>query len=257
MSRSRLIIVIVIIAIFIWTLFVPSQSLQHFRMRLANIARLPLKIITNSFNHIIRISQLSYVDTEKLELRHRVRELEKEQAESEEIRLENNRLRNLIGFKQSFMKSSIAVSVIGRDPNSWSSIIFIDKGSDDGIIEDSVVISSDGLAGRVRESGRTMSKVMLINDIDSKIGAIVQRSREQGLLVGTADGECRLIYLSLDSDIVKGDKILTSGMGMIYPKGILIGEVARVETERGRLYKYAVVEPFARLSKLEEVLCIK
>jgi len=226
-------------------------------MSLANVARLPLKIASNSFNYISKISALPYRDREKLELKSRILELEKKLAESEEALLENERLRNLLGFKQKAEKYSIPALIIGRGPNNWSSVILIDKGKDDGIVNDMVVISGQGLVGRVRECGKAMSKVMLINDIDSKVGATAQRSRDQGLLIGTPEGRCKLIYLSLDSDVKKDDRILTSGMGGIYPKGILIGRVMRVAKERGRLYKYAIVNASSELSKLEEVLCIK
>ena len=113
------------------------------------------------------------------------------------------------------------------------------------------------LVGRVREAGKVMSKVMLINDIESKVGAIIQKNRDQGLLVGTPEGRCKLIYLAMDSDVEKGDKVMTSGMGGIFPKGLLIGQVTDVDKEQGRLYRYAIVEPSSELSKLEEVLCIK
>ena len=257
MIKPRLIIVIAIIAIFIWTIFAPPHTLQHFKMSLANVARLPLKIASNSFNYIKRISRLPYVDSEKLELRRRIYKLDKKLVELEEAVLENKRLRSLLGFKQKARRYSTPALIIGRGPSNWSSVIFIDKGKDGGIVQDMVVISGQGLVGRVREAGEAMSKVMLVNDIDSKVGAIVQRNRDQGLLVGTPEGKCKLIYLSLDSDVKRGDKVLTSGMGGIYPKGILIGEVTEVAKERGRLYKYAIVKPFSELSKLEEVLCIK
>jgi rod shape-determining protein MreC len=238
-------------------MFAPPQSLQHLRISLSNIARLPLKVITRAFNYINSISQLPYLDSEKFALKSRVRELEKELVELNEVLSENERLRSLLGLKQALKKSSIPAMVIGRDPNNWSSVVFIDKGKNDGIVKDMVAISGQGLVGRVRELGKTMAKVMLINDIDSKVGAIVQRSREQGLLIGTAEGDCKLIYLSLDSDINKGDEVLTSGTGGIYPKGVLIGQVMEIEKEKARLYKYAIVKPSSELSKLEEVLCVK
>jgi len=127
----------------------------------------------------------------------------------------------------------------------------------DGIFKDMAVVSSQGLVGRVREVGKTFGKVMLINDVNSKVACLLQRTREQGLLVGTPEGRCKLIYLSLEDDIAKGDTVITSGTGSIYPKGMLIGEVVYVAKERGRLYKYAIVKPYAELSKIEEVLCIK
>ena len=226
-------------------------------MSLTGIARTPLIIINGFFNYINKISQLAYVDSEKLELKNRIREMERELAELDEARIENDRLRILLGFRQKAKRFSIPALVVGRDPNNWSSVVFIDKGEKNGVVNDMVVISGHGLVGRIRESGTTMAKVMLINDIDSKIGAIEQKSREQGLLIGIPEGRCKLIYLPLDLDIRKGDRILTSGMGGIYPKGILIGRVAEVAKEKGRLYKYAIVEPSNKLSRLEEVLCIK
>lgn len=248
---------IVLIAVFIWTMFTPPQILLDFKMSLVNVARLPLKIVTNSFNYINKLSRLSYVDSEKLELKQKIYELERKLAELQEVPLENNRLRGLLGFRDITGRSSIPALVIGRDPNNWNSVIIVDKGRDDGIVKDMIVTSSRGLVGRIREPARKVSKVMLINDTASKVGAFLQRSREQGLLVGTPGGKCMLIYISLDADIARGDKVLTSGMGSIYPKGIIIGEVVGIAKEKGRLYKYAIVKPSSELTKLEEVLCIK
>lgn len=255
--KPRSIIVVFIIAILVWMIFAPPQSLQHFKMNLSNFARLPLKLLVDSFNYINRISSLPYTTSEEVELKRRIAELERKLAEHKEALYENERLRDLLGFSQKASKPSIPALVMGRDPNNWASVVFIDKGGNDGIVKDLAVISGDGLVGRVRETGKTMSKVMLINDVDSKVGAVIQESREQGLLVGTPEGDCKLIFISLDSNVNKGDIVMTSGMGGIYPKGILIGHVVKIEKEKGRLYKYAIVEPSSKLSKLEEVLCIK
>ena len=98
MIRPRSIIVIALIAIFIWTIFAPPQNLQNLKMSLAEIAGLPLKILMRSFNYVEKISRLPYVDSEKTELRSRIRELEKMLAESEEARLEDHRLRKILVF---------------------------------------------------------------------------------------------------------------------------------------------------------------
>ncbi len=247
----------VVIAIFIWTMFAPTPFLAHLKMNLTNIARLPLRIISVSLNSIGDISKLFYIDSEKAALKRKVFFLERELAKLREVSMENSRLRGLLNLGSAVPKSSIVALVIGRDPNSWSSVVFIDKGKKNGITKDMAVLSSHGLAGRVRETGNTISKVMLINDVDSRVAGLLQRTREQGLLVGTPEGRCKLIYLSLDADVVKGDAVITSGTGSIYPKGMLIGEVIHVAKEKGRLYKYAIVKPYAEFSKLEEVLCIK
>ncbi|MEA3305470.1 MAG: rod shape-determining protein MreC [Candidatus Omnitrophota bacterium] len=256
MNKPRITIVAALITVFIWAMFAPPQILLDFKTNMADIAGLPLKTTTGFFNYANKISRLSYVNSGKLELKQKIHGFERKLAELREVSLENERLRGLLGFREATGKSSIPALVIGRDPNNWNSVIIIDKGLDDGIVKDMIVASSRGLVGRIKEPAKKVSKVMLINDTASKIGAFLQESREHGLLVGAPDGKCRVIYLSLDADINKGDKVLTSGMGGAYPKGIVIGEVAKIAKEKGRLYKYAIVKPSSELTKLEEVLCI-
>jgi len=255
--KPKIIIVMAVIAIFIWTMFAPPPFLVPLKMNLANIARFPFRIISLSLNSLNDISKLFYIDSEKLALKRRSFSLERKLIELREISLENKRLKDLLDLRSNAAKSSIAALVIGRDPNNWASVVFIDKGKRDGVVKDMAVVSNQGLVGRVREVGKNFSKVMLINDVDSKVAGLLQQTREQGLLVGTPEGRCKLIYLSLEADVKKGDTVLTSGAGSIYPKGMLVGEVVHVAKERGRLSKYAIVKPYAELSKLEEVLCIK
>jgi len=109
----------------------------------------------------------------------------------------------------------------------------------------------------VLELGQHSAKILLITDPNSKVGALIQRNGQGGMLVGRPDGKCKMLYIALDSDVQAGDKILTAGFGAIYPKGILVGEVIKVEREPGRLYKCAVIRPAEDMAKLEEVLCIK
>ena len=258
MIKPRIIIVIVLLAIFIWTMFAsPSPFLVRLKTSLANIARFPLEIVSVSLNSLTDISKLFYFDKEKTDLKRKVELFKRECIELREAALENKRLLGLLALKSGIQRRSVAATIIGRDPNNWASVVFIDKGKNNGIVKDMAVVESHGLVGRVREVGKTLSKVLLINDVDSKVAGLTQRTREQGLLIGTPEGKCKLIYLSLEADVKLGDAVITSGSGSIYPKGMLIGEVVAVAKERGRLYKYAIVKPYAELSKLEEVLCIK
>ena len=257
MTRSRTIVVTIIIALFIWTFFYFSRRVDELRAKTSEIIGLPVEVLTKSINYFNRLSLLSRSSKRVNDLEEEIRTLKKELIDAEEARLENERLRKLLNFKKNSFMASIPAFIIGRDPNNWSSVVFIDRGESDGIIKDMVVISGAGLVGRIREVGLERSKVMLINDVDSKVGAIIHQTRDQGLLIGAVDGRCKLIYLPMDTKTVVGDEILTSGMGGIFPKGISIGRIKEVEKERGRLYKYAIVEPASKLSRLEEVLCIK
>jgi len=98
--------------------------------------------------------------------------------------------------------------------------------------------------------------VLLITDPNLKVGIMIRRNRQGGVMVGRPGSRCKVIYISLDSDAKAGDKIITAGFGSVFPKGILIGDIEKVGREEGRLYKYAIVRPSQDLSKLEEVLCI-
>ncbi len=258
MIKPKIIIVIVFAAIFIWTMFAsPPPFLVRLKTNLANVARFPLEIVSVSLNSLTDISRLFYFDKEKTGLKRKILILERDLVELREASLENKRLLGLLALKTATQRQSVAAIVIGRDPNNWASVVFIDKGKNNGIVKDMAVVSSQGLVGRVREVGKTLSKVLLINDVNSKVAGLIQRSREQGLLIGTPEGRCKLIYLSLEADVKPGDAVITSGSGSIYPKGMLIGEVVAIAKEKGRLYKYAIVKPYVELSKLEEVLCIK
>lgn len=170
---------------------------------------------------------------------------------------ENERLKDLLAFRKTIPYTTIPADVIGRDPTNWSNSIIIDKGSASGVRADKSVLSTRGLVGRVLELGRSSAKILLITDPNSKVGVVVQRNGQGGILVGRPDGKCKMIYIALDSDVRPGDKVLTAGFGTIYPKGILVGDVIAVEREPGRLYKCAVVRTSQDMTKLEEVLCVK
>ncbi|MCX5667590.1 MAG: rod shape-determining protein MreC, partial [Candidatus Omnitrophica bacterium] len=106
------------------------------------------------------------------------------------------------------------------------------------------------------EAGKLSSKALLITDPNLKVGVLIRRNRQGGILTGRPGGRCKIIYISLDSDVRPGDKVMTAGFGSVFPKGILIGEIEKVGREEGRLYKYAILKPSQDLSMLEEVLCI-
>ena len=176
--------------------------------------------------------------------------------EARELHIENVRLRELLDFKQRSVYRLTAASVIGYDPTNLSSVIIIDKGEREGISSGLAVITNDGLVGRIVEAGSKTSKVLLINDINSGVAALIQRSRQIGLVSGTLAEGLILQYLSIDSDVQISDLVVTSGLSGIYPKGILIGKVTRVREEEGSGEIVAMLEPSADLTKLEEVLVV-
>ncbi len=173
-----------------------------------------------------------------------------------EIYLENRRLKSLLAFKQKAPFKVVTAKIIGRSADNWSSIAIIDKGNYNGIKRGFVVITSLGLAGRVVETADYTSKIMLINDPSLGVSAIVQRSRQEGLVTGTLGRSLIMKYLPKDADIQASDVVVTSGLTESYPKGLLIGTVVNIKEEFSGLSRYAIINPAVNLSSIEEVLII-
>jgi len=176
--------------------------------------------------------------------------------DSREVLLENARLRGLLNFKQQSPLRLVPSRVIGRSPDSWSSSIIIDKGKSNGVRRGMVVISLQGLVGRISESSDNSSKVLLINDPASGISSIVQRSRQEGLVSGTLGTNLIMRYLPENADIVLNDTIITSELSQICPKGLLVGKVISLGKELSGLNRYAMIRPAVDLASIEEVLVI-
>lgn len=174
----------------------------------------------------------------------------------QELELENKRLKNLLDFKESSDYKVIAAKVIGRAPDNWQSVIIIDRGSRNGIKRGFIAIDFLGLVGRVIEVSGLTSRVMLINDPNLSVSAIDSRSRQEGIVSGTLGNRLIMRYLLNDADVKPDDKIFTSGLTELYPKGLLIGTVLSVDEEFSGLGRYAIIKPAVNLSSIEEVLII-
>ena len=177
-------------------------------------------------------------------------------ASLSELKQENERLGALLNLKGSRFPSAIAARVIARDPSHWSQFIIINKGMKDGIRVDMALIDPHGLVGRVVAAGPHSARAILLTDRQSRVSALNERTRDAGLVEGTGGFMLKMTYLDPNSKLEVGDQIVSSGLGGIYTKGILIGRVEIVGEEKNHLTLYALVEPFVSFSKLEEVLCV-
>jgi rod shape-determining protein MreC len=186
-------------------------------------------------------------------------------AEIERLRLEQvrlngdaeqaRRLQALLAFKEQFISQTVAAQVIGSSGSEQSRSVYIDKGTRDGIKADMAVITADGVVGKVLRVFHSTSLVLLINDQSSGVGAILDKSRLQGVLRGTPVGEIVLERVMSDEQVQPGETVLTSGGDRIFPKGLRVGTVTRVNPGP-ELFLNIRVKPAANLSKLEEVLVV-
>jgi len=183
-----------------------------------------------------------------------------EQMRLEQVRMSQDadqarRLQALLAFKEQFISQTMAAQVIGSSGSEQSRSVYIDKGERDGIKPDMAVITADGIVGKVLSAYRSTSLVLLINDHSSGVGAILDKTRLQGIVRGTPAGEVALERVMSDETVPAGEQVLTSGGDGIFPKGLLVGRVSKV-SPGSELFLDIHVRPAADLSKLEEVLVV-
>jgi len=189
-------------------------------------------------------------------LRRRVAELEHQTLRIAEILETDRRLAELLKFRTNFLGDAQAAMVIARDPFPAFGTVTISKGEADGVRKGMAVVSPQGVVGRILTTSAHSARVLLITDHNSGVDALVQRTRARGIVEGSLDGRCSMKYLKREEDVTVGDRIITSGLDGVFPKGLLIGEVTHVTRGTRGLLQVAEVRPAARLETLEEVLVL-
>jgi rod shape-determining protein MreC len=179
------------------------------------------------------------------------------QFQQERARAERARqLERLLGFRDELKIDTVPASVIGASASSDFHGMTIDRGSNTGVLTNMAVIAPAGIVGRVVTPTAHASKVQLLIDRNAAAGALVERSRAQGIVVGVGLNSVRMDFVAATADVKIGDRIVTSGIDGIYPKGFLIGTVESVGSGNG-IYKAVRVRPAVDFNGLEEVLVVK
>jgi len=192
---------------------------------------------------------------ENRDLREQNEKLHMELARQSESASQAERLQVLLEFKQHFLGSTLAAQVIGSSGSDSSRVVYIDKGTRDGLKPNMAVITPHGIVGKLRDVYRSSAQVLMFNDSSSGVGAILEDSRLHGVVKGTPAGEIMLVHIQADEKVQPGEKLVTSGGDRIYPKGLPIGTVSEV-SPGPELFLNVRVKPAANLTRLEEVLVI-
>jgi rod shape-determining protein MreC len=198
------------------------------------------------------------VRAENRGLKEQIERMRLEQVRMSQDADQARRLQALLAFKEQFISQTTAAQVIGGSGSEQSRLIYIDKGYNDGIRPDMAVITGDGVVGKVLRAdpaNRHVAQVLLIDDQTSGVGAILDKTRLQGILRGTPSGEVLLEKVMSDETVPAGEQVLTSGGDGIFPKGLLVGRVTKV-APGSDLFLSIRVRPAADLSRLEEVLVV-
>jgi rod shape-determining protein MreC len=195
------------------------------------------------------------------------------QTENDRLTLDNVRLREqaivgqqaerLLALQRTVPFESVPAPVIARDPTGVLHSIVLGIGTDDGVKVGHVVLSDQGLVGRVSEVGTNYSKVLLVTDSSSVVSALVQGSRATGIVRGQFGDSLIMDWLLQTEPVKQGDVVITAGLGIgnelrsLYPKGLVIGRIAQVQTAEAAAYNRAIITPAVDLRRLEHVLVVK
>jgi rod shape-determining protein MreC len=188
-------------------------------------------------------------------LKHRLDLLQVELQQQRILAERSQQLQQLLQLRDQSGLSTTAADVIGVGASPDFQTITINKGTNDGIKADMAVISPAGVVGRIVTPSRRAAKVQLLIDRNAAAGALIERTRVQGVVLGTGEGILRMEYVAELGDVKAGDTVLTSGVDGIYPKGFVIGQIDKVERGTGA-YRIITVRPAVDLRSLETVLVV-
>ena len=256
-----LLLCLVLVALFLTALRTRGSPQALFFESVAMSVVLPLQqTLGTGFKQVSTIwhsyVNLVQVRQENMHLQDQVRQLQGELHRYQEAYSQHQRLRELLGFREAVFPRAVAAEVVGIDPSQWSEAVTINRGSGDTLGKDAVVVTHTGLVGRVIAIAPHYATVLLITDRRSAVDALIQRTRARGIVVGKSRRTCELRYVDFHADVQVGDAIISSGLGGVYPKGLLIGKVVSVHPKPYGLFHEVEVQPVVDLAKLEEVLVL-
>jgi len=255
--------VIVLIAANIIILSASSRSYSSYYEpgRIANSLIAPFqKAVTRSIRFVRDVRRhyffLATVAKENDKLKKAQSQAIEKNNHYNELKLSNFRLRSLLNFQKTMTNRVRAAEVIGKDPSPWFKTIIIDKGKDDGVEKGMAVVIPEGIAGQVTDVSSHYSKVLLIIDPNSAVDAMVQRTRARGIIKGGSAGLCHIEYVLRKQGVSVGDRVISSGLDGVFPKGLAVGHVSGVIRRNSGIFQEVTVTPYVDFEKLEEVLVV-
>ncbi len=262
-NRSRaLLVFLIILAALIVTLFYGGgagfiDGAQSIALAVVAPAQRGVAAVTDPFSQVSHYSvRLSTVTKENRDLNEENSDLKKEVERLAGYASENRRLRSLAGFRTDFSLKTAAATILSRSPTSWQSIATIDAGSRDGIKRRRSIVTDKGLVGQVVAVTAGTAVIQMVDDRRSGVAVEVSRTGATGIVEGRLNGLLRLRFIADDADIKKGDRVVTSGVGGVHPRGIKVGTVERIEETAYSLEKVIRLRPAVDYRRLSEVLVI-
>ncbi len=267
--KSRALIVFIITLLLIVTIGLTMNPLSSLNW-LGNLISVPFTSVEKVFSYagqeikagVGLFSDVEALRAENKTLKETIDKLTNERTEFQRLKTENEDLKNVLKLGEQLEDvEMLGANVIAKDSGNLFNIFLVDKGSANGVSYNMPIITSKGLVGKVASAQPFSSKIISIIEDGSAVSAIVSKSRDLVVVKGDLklgkEGLCKLVYIPNDLDLAQGDVIETSGLGGIYPKGIIIGTVKEVRTGESDLDRYAIVQPSVDLRRLSQVVILK
>lgn len=228
---------------FMLEVFAPLQEgTMTFKQRMDSLLEHYIFIVNTSFKNA--------------ELTAKVADLENKLFQLQEIEKENSRLKQLLQFGEEIQREKVLAQVISWDSSNEFKVLRINKGTADGIELKSPVITAQGLVGYVYRVTFNYADILTLLDQNNRVDALVTNSRSHGIVEGASQQKCFMKYVARSETVNIGDEVITAGLGNVYPKGIKLGKITKVEKESYGITQYIEVEPSVDFRKLEEVVVL-
>ena len=265
LKRRKKLALIVFIICFCFLIFIDRALELNFFADSLGFIFLPVeKFCIEAFNwgqkKIIFLNNIFEVENENIKLKE---EAEKNNFEKQRYKIldqENQKLSALLEIKNKFNDYDlVGANVIAKDSGGWFDIFLIDKGLNDGIKNNMVVLAKNGLAGKIIDCQKSFSKVLSLIDEKNSVSVKNSRTDDLGFVKGDlkfkSQGLCIVEFLNENADLIEGDEIVTSHLSEIYPKGLLVGQIKKINLYNNE--KEIILEPASDFKNIEHVLIIK
>jgi rod shape-determining protein MreC len=262
-SKWKLVNNLIVVILALWGIATHSYNLKSVSLfesflieAFAPIQRGTLSMkekITYMFDHYLMIVNTS---KQNEELNKKVETLENRIFQLNEVEKENMRLKQLLQFGADIPREKVLAQVVSWDSSNEFRVLRINKGRNHGLRNMSPVITMNGLVGYVYRLSANYADILTILDQNNRVDAIVARTRAHGIIEGIGEFKCRLKYVTRTEQVEVGDEIITAGLGNIYPKGIKIGSITKIDKENYGITQSIEIEPSVDFHKLEEVVVL-
>ena len=230
---------------------------------LVPIQRVIADVGTTANRFVQAITEIERLRADNAALRADVDRLTLENVQLREAAFAAQQAAKLSAIAKTLSFESVAAPVIARDPSNILATIVLGAGTQDGIKVGHVVVSEQGLVGRVSEVGTNYSKVLLITDPSSTLSALVEGSRATGIVRGQYGDSLIMDWILQTEKVSPGDVVVTAGLGLgdevrsLYPKGLVVGRILQLQNAEAAAYQRAIIAPAVDLRRLENVLVVK